>query len=295
MRFLATVDQKAKGYTMCFTMPGTFRHMSNALVKSSWITLCNRFTAKAAKDPVFRRAGYFWKQELQRRGALHFHTLFYGISSKEARTIQKWMARQWNLLVTGTLDPEERAKHLRWHLHRDNMAEVENIQGYFAKYLGKAEEEMVLDDPVPGGWWGAVNRKAIPWAECSELVLLPKVAVIAQRVARKIRQKRADNAKHRAICKKLGMVDFDGNPLASQFDLLRGNNSFMGMAVKYASARHTDSQGKPAPLRPGRFKLPDACKYSGVKLVGVDAPALALRIMRYAGERFRHHLETHPF
>ncbi len=53
------------------------------------------------------------------------------------------------------------------------MQEVGDFAGYFAKYLGKNEEAQAARDPIPGRWWGKVNKQNIPWAEMKELELPP--------------------------------------------------------------------------------------------------------------------------
>lgn len=308
MRCLATVDREAPGYTMALTLPGRFEHMSRAFCKRAFLRLCDRFTAKSAKSYSFQSVGFFWKQELQKRGAIHFHLLFYGITPDNQQEVHLWFTRQWNDLVAVGLREEEKQEHFNVHIHPKNFEAVRNIHGYFAKYLGKAETDLVADEAIPGRWWGKVQQKAIPFAEEASLELPLKVAVYAQRVARKIRQKRADAAKHTAQMRKIGMTREDGSPLISQFGLLIGRRSnkdpmtsqdfrvFQAKAAVEIAAAHRDpEEGFSDPVRFGRFRLPQATRFSGVKLVGVEAPSLALRILRYAGERFREHLANSPF
>jgi hypothetical protein len=309
MRTLATVETAAVGYTMALTLPGRFEHLSRAFVKRCFLRLCDQFTAKAAKDPDFREVSFFWKQELQKRGAIHFHLLLYGITNYDERSnlwkVQKWIAHKWNELVAVGISEEERHQHLAWHRHHSNFDKVANIHGYFAKYLGKDEADLVADEAIPGRWWGRVNSKAIPFAVCSDLELPPQMAVYSQRIARRIRQKRADAAKHRAQMKKINFVDCDGNPTISQFGLLIGlqrktlresdERGLIAHAAVLAGKHHRHSDGYSDPVRFGRFALSKRMRFAGVKLVGVDAPALSLRILRYAGERFREWLGNRPF
>lgn len=310
MRTLATVETAASAYTMALTLPGKFEHLSRAFVKRCFLRLCDNFTAKAAKDPDFRNVSFFWKQELQKRGAIHFHLLIYGVtnydeSSNHAK-VHHWIAGKWNELVAVGIDEEGRHAHLAWHRHLTNFEEVKNIHGYFAKYLGKDEKDLVAEEPIPGRWWGRINSKAVPFAACSDLELPLPVAVFAQRVARKIRQKRADAAKFNAQMRKINFVNSEGKPTISQFALWFGRQRkfvtesderpFIAHAAVIAGRTYRDPEvGFSDPVRFGRFPFSKRMRFAGVKLVGVDAPALSLRIMKYAGERFRDHLSNRPF
>ena len=95
----------------------------------------------------------------------------------------------------------EKAKHLCWHRHPNNWQRVERIE-YFTKYVGKARE---LQDGSgsTGRWWGFWRKVRLPWADKFEAAIPDKVAADLNRIARKIRQKRADAAKHAALAARM--------------------------------------------------------------------------------------------
>jgi len=159
----------------------------------------------AETDPRDRRAAVAlaWKKEPQQRGALHWHLLFYGIEEDGAlgEEVRDWFARQWNELICAKLDAAEKARHLCWHRHANNWQRVGRLE-YFSKYVGKARD---LQDGSgsTGRWWGFWRKERLPWAERIEGTIPDKVAVDLNRIARRIRQKRADAAKQAALAKRL--------------------------------------------------------------------------------------------
>lgn len=299
-----TITFEALAYTMALTLPGCTEEISGAYAKERFIVLCNRMTA--SRIEAIKSIGMMWKQELQERGAVHFHLVLYGVTEETRRPVQRWIADQWNELICVRSSAEDRAKHLWWHLRdgstrsgkytpkEDNMQEIRDFAGYFAKYLGKNEKAQAALDPIPGRWWGKVNKQNIPWAEMKELDLPLRMRIHCQRIARKLRQKKADAAKFHSIMRELDLVRLSGpdkgQPIFSQFLLTcgqgrkgttAGNNLRMFFAM----------EGK----RFGRVRFPAAIKFSAVKLTGKSAVATGKRILEYARDRYRHDLENCPF
>lgn len=314
-RKLATILVAAEAYTMALTLPGDFSHLTQAKAKRAFLRLCAMFTAEAARCPILALVGFFWKQELQERGAIHFHLLLYGVNEETAKRVQEFLASLWNrLLCDRGCSEKTRRDHWEWHMSLkrgkdgtfvNNFQKVRNMHGYFAKYLGKAEKELVAAEPIPGRWWGAVNRKVIPFAERKELSLPVPVKVYSHRVTRKIRQVKANAAKHAAICRKLGLVT-DGKPSVSQFELVSGSR--WGKCVKQMAAHRevyetiTDTAtgqlfqvSYKEPVRFGKYKFHSQAKYGGIVLLGEQAPATALRILQYAGARAVEQAANCPF
>ncbi|MDP0490808.1 MAG: hypothetical protein Q7Q71_07155 [Verrucomicrobiota bacterium JB023] len=143
--------------------------------------------------------GAHWKEEPQKRGALHAHLLIYldGIGENEETDFRMWLMLEWNKLI-GNRD----SKHLRWHMHSKNWQRPrKHFAAYFAKYLGKADES----DPAfhPGRWWGHVNRKSIPYGKHLVTELPQQEAVKLHRIARKLRQRKAEIAHRKKVMRKI--------------------------------------------------------------------------------------------
>ena len=198
------------------------------------------------------------------------------------------------------------ANHLLWHLRdgstrsgkhdpkADNMQEVRDFAGYFAKYLGKDEQAEVAREPIPGRWWGNVNKQNIPWAEMKELELPVRMRIHCQRIARKIRQKKADAAKHFCVMRELGLVRLTGpgkgQPIFSQFFLTCGRaRKGTDFGNNLRAMLGIEAKGL------GRVQFPTAIKFAAVKLTGKSAVSTGKRILEYASDRFRDDLETCPF
>jgi hypothetical protein len=289
---------------MALTMPGSTEGISGTFAKKCFIMLCNRMTA--SRIPSIMVIGMMWKQELQQRGEVHFHLVLYGMAEETRRPVQRWIAEQWNELICVRSTAEDRANHLWWHLRdgstksggynpkADNMQEVRDFAGYFAKYLGKDEQAQAARDPIPGRWWGKVNKQNIPWAEKKELELPPRMRIHCQRIARKIRQKNADAAKFLRIMREANLVHLigsnKGQPIASQFELTCGR-ARKGTSIGAMFRTIAASLGK----RLGRATLHPTAKFSSVKLTGKGAVATGKRILEYARDRHLTDLELMPF
>ncbi len=300
-RYLATMKRDAPAFTMALTLPNDFKAISSASVHQIFKIICNRLTASRG----FPGVSFVWKRELQRRGALHYHLLIYGIEVEMIRqSFQRWLALQWNSLICASFDAEESGKHLRWHLHSKNMEAVRgNIAGYFAKYLGKPLEAVC--EEIPGRWWGKVNGSALPLSTRREVAMPERAAIIAHRIARKLLQKRANEAKHRIIAKASGLMSSRGQPLVSQFELIRIRNRF-----KHIDLTQIDLDNPP-PLffhdlirlewprqkgfRWGKAKRSPFAKFSKVRLISKDSPTTAARIMKFVGEAMREWASRNPF
>lgn len=284
-RALSIVSQDAPSFTMCLSCPGSWDPSRNAFAKECFLLLMKRLTA--SRDSRLRSIGLFWKQEIQSREAVHFHLLLWGVSVSSQAFVHSWLASQWNALVCLRCDSQGSADHLRVHLHASNFERVKDMAGYFSKYMGKDEKAVLVGDPIPGRWWGKVQGSSIPWARKVSLVDPPApFRVICHRVVRKLRQKKANEAKHRALSRAAGLVDSDGEPLFSQFHV----QCAPGRALARA-ALPIASNG----ARFGPYRFPSPLNTGKIILVGKHAPATAKRVLAYAGERFADYLETHPF
>lgn len=316
-RTLATMDRHAYTVTMCLTLPGDCSSIDHASATKLFQTLARRFTSKAR----FRMVSVMWKRELQSRGALHWHLLVYGVergSDLEA-SARAWLVSQWNALCCQDLTASAREEHRWWHARDENWQEVRNMSGYFAKYLGK-DEAADPEEPIAGRWWGSWNKAALPVVSPTELVLPSPVAVDLHRWGRKLRQKRADEGKMRAIAARLsdvgsGVSPFmkgvtlmrDGPSPLSLWDLerLRGGyvregraevlNLSGGLRIKESEfllqviRKHARQVG----VRPGKFQFRGAVPNTAkIVVCGEGMPEVVLRFLAYSYQR--HGLEMPP-
>jgi hypothetical protein len=272
-RFLDTIDASAVAYSMCLTCPGKWNPEWNCVAKESFLRLLKQMTS--SRDPLIRHLGTVWKQELQKREAVHFHLLFWGVPEDQIAHVQSWIATRWSALVCSRMHPADKAKHLAWHLHPRNFFKVRNMSRYYAKYLGKDEEAALLRCPIPGRWWGKVNSDCIPFVPSSDQPLGPAASIIAKRIGRKLQQKRANEARHYSICKGLGLVE-NGKPVISQFGVyvrkVRGKVGIHEDALAVTGKRF------------GPCRLPLHLKTASVYFSGPSSPATVQRIIDYALE-----------
>lgn len=300
--FLAKLNRQSKAFTMALTLPGNVEFLTSAKVHLAFKTLCNRLTASR----LFPDVSFVWKRELQRRGALHYHLLLYGLENEGVRTgFHRWIAENWNDSVSIGLSEREKKKHFSWHSHTKNMEAVRgNIAGYFAKYLGKPLE--TVSEVIPGRWWGKINLKALPLSVGSEMPMPKRAAIIAHRIARKIAFKRANEARHRTIARTMGLTDANGEPRVSQFGLLalrdrirhidHGNidwGCFPGRTQR--ALDYLILMPSLKGLRWGKSRRSKFAKYSRVKLISNQSPATAFQIMRFVREEFKEWIAKNPF
>lgn len=325
---LAKVRSGVDLYTMCLSLPGYVEHFTHSSVKMAFLRFLKRLTAKTSRDSRFREVAGFWKQELQKRNALHFHLLLSGVALVDLDFVHQWICGQWIdcvMLVPG-MPPEmiadEKRKMLAVHLHAKNFEKIRgNFHAYFAKYLGKDVEAHAAEFPIPGRWWGKFNSAHLPFGQLKELPLPARVALHSQRVCRKIRQARANDAKHLALCRRFNGLLPDGKtPGVSRHQLQRfyqkfvelgGISAFLldspeyfsqlrrvaGSGTGYASVMFYSAIAvgyKLSDLVAG-CKFPSVMKYSSVRLTGSHVPPMMVRILEWAGGRALIDRERTPF
>lgn len=317
---LATLRANVPLLTCVLTCGGFLDHLTHEAVKGAFLRFLNQLSAKTARDALFAGVSGFWKQELQARNALHFHLIIAGLTDENSETVRKWIMRHWVDCFMGIpgmppeIVDEERRKMEAWHFHSRNWDPIRSeFHAYFAKYAGKDEKNLFAENEIPGRWWGKFNPGALPLGQLKEVEVHEHMAIHAQRVARKIRQTRADNAKHRAICRQIGFVDGrTGQPTVSRFQVdravpvvgyvLKHYGNFDVVPLDYLRSQGVKLNAVLAVmcaiekgLKFGRYVFPPAMKFSSVRLIGTGAPALVVRILEYAGERVRSEVEPLPF
>lgn len=329
---LATIRTDAKLWTGALTLPGYTEHLTHSLVKWAFTRWRKRVTARIArKDVLFASICGFYKQELQGRMALHFHLLLAGDSEELVAGAWAWMVDQWIECVLSVpgMPPElvekSRADMFRVHHFKGTKkkrfedANFQAIRGnfhsYFAKYLGKDEMAHAAENPIPGRWWGVFNADRLPLGVMKEIELPERVAVYSHREFVKVRQARANDAKHYAMCRKLKMIE-NGKPTVSRIALLEcykrfkrfggwvsidadvprifrkiighDSNAFLMLCKAHAEGIRLKDLVAP-------FKFPRPLRYAAVTLTGNAVPEMAVRILQYAGGRALRDRENCPF
>lgn len=112
---------------------------------------------EAFRMRVERKWGKFaivWKLEYQKRGAPHWHMLWYKeFSSAELIILRRWLSRVWFVLVkSGDY------KHLSAGTRVERLRDANGVQYYCAKYIGKVTGET----PLNGRHWGVWNWSLMP-------------------------------------------------------------------------------------------------------------------------------------
>lgn len=298
LRQLCTLIRDAIPDTMALTLPNEWEQFDLPFLQSAFKKLGERFDAKCSRDSRWAAIALAWKKEPQKRGALHWHLLFYGVESPDLKKqVQAWFADQWNELICAGLDPEERRKHAVWHHHENNWEPVNSVS-YFTKYVGKAVE--VDATGSTGRWWGFWRKAYLPWATKVQGTITDQVAVDMNRVARKIRQKRGDEAKHKALCKQLELnaSPFSPSilklrpPTAWDLERLRcgyGPDGRHDPAARIWLGIYTDRQIE-FNTRLGKYRYkggkgmpnPDELK---IVLTGKHVPDMMLRVAEWSAER----------
>jgi len=118
-----------------------------------------------------------WVEEFQRRGAVHFHALLFGLSSLELREFQLWLSSTW-YRVCGTEDP----KHLQAGTQCEPAKSAHGARGYLCQYMSK--EHQSGQGIAAGRHWGKFNAKQLPSVEPVTEDVNPLQAKLAARVCR---------------------------------------------------------------------------------------------------------------
>ena len=199
LRLLGTFPVDAAAFTMALTLPGEFGELSLPDLARAFGVMGRRFSSVRR----FRKISALWKREQQRRGALHWHFIFYGLGDDLlAADVREWMVSTWLSVLSSFFPPHVIAKMRKVHAHESNWIELSgrDFTHYFSKYLGKDSE---AGNPVgvPGRWWGSWNKKALPKVEAGTIELPQAVADDYARAFSKRRRVRAQAAMDRAAAR----------------------------------------------------------------------------------------------
>ena len=224
----------------------------------------------------------FWKRELQKRGAIHYHLLLYGLEDDGLRAeFQAWMVAQWTSCFASGLTEEHREHHRWWHARAENMQLVQNFSGYFSKYVGK---DIEATGGLPGRWWGSFNKRTLPLPPRSDAQPGEAAAVMLHRLARKSRQKKMDAGKHRAgraQLEKLGSLNVTQAGLwrlRSGYDLSGHRNPTGARMLLVMYRINCQAVG----FRPGKVRLRGKVPNTApVVLCGASAPSFAAKALAF--------------
>lgn len=100
-----------------------------------------------------------WRQEFQKRGAVHFHLLFVWEREPKLEHLRSWSDRAWNDVAEPGDDTALRVGVNTVPVRLEQDAGVDRLMRYLSKYLSKNDQaersEATADgDGLTGRWWG---------------------------------------------------------------------------------------------------------------------------------------------
>jgi hypothetical protein len=200
MRWLAEIDASKQAFTFCLSLPDEFEWITPDQLALVFAAMARRFSSVRA----FRRVAAAWKREMQKRGALHWHLVLWGLESPELQaSVRSWLVGTWLDLLSAYFPPDAIERMRKVHAHDRNWIELKgnNWASYVSKYLGKDTDSDV--SAIPGRWWGSWNKHAIPRVLPSVMELPEPVANDFARQFCKHREKKATAALNRSVARDL--------------------------------------------------------------------------------------------
>lgn len=114
--------------------------------------------------------GVVWKLEPQKRGAPHFHLLFW-TKYEDVKALRKWVSQKWFEIVNSGDE-----KHFKAGTRVDVLDSKKKIFLYVSKYVAKVENTAWEE---PGRFWGKAGK--LPVAPTSDLIYLARQEYIQLR------------------------------------------------------------------------------------------------------------------
>ena len=111
----------------------------------------------------YPKAFFWWRLELQERGAPHFHLLVFNVH----RIPHEWLRQAWYEIV-GLNDPD----HRKAGTHVERVRNWHQTRSYIGKYMGKVDIQMEGATGF-GRVWGIANRERYAEAVSEILVEVP--------------------------------------------------------------------------------------------------------------------------
>jgi len=132
----------------------------------------------------FRRSfpgcGFHRKLEFQKRGAPHFHPIFWNVRTDNGsiRLFREWLAQAWDAVVSS-----RNPAHLLAGTSADVIESQFGILRYVAGYVSDSDQSHPGEKV--GRYWGIVGRSNIPWAQVEIMELTVSEAKLVRRIARR--------------------------------------------------------------------------------------------------------------
>ncbi len=187
---LARVDQGKTGKAVFSTLTYPNEFPLDAQTFKRHLDVFGKRFLRAYPD-----AGFFWKLEFQKRGAPHFHPMFFGLHLQEKTRalsrFREWLAETWFEVVNSG-----DGKHLAAGTSAEIMRSSVAILRYCAGYVSKADQ--TLTGVKVGRYWGIVGRSRIPFGNAFSVELSPaEHRLIRRTMARSMKaQNRVRRIKH---------------------------------------------------------------------------------------------------
>ena len=271
-RHIAKINVLAVAFTMVLTLPGCdLSGLGHPFVMAALTTVLRRLSA----NKRFAGVSGYWKREIQKRGAVHYHLVLFGLENPALRVaFHAWMVAQWTACFASGLTEVERENHRRWHARSENMRRVGDFFGYFAKSLGK---HGMAAASIPGLWWGCFNKKCLPFSPCEETEIDGPQKVKLHRLARKRREKAMDDQRAATLSR---LASIHGTAHYSQADLWRLGSGYVdgGSNPTLADSLLADFKQscKAHGIRTGKFRFRGRVPNTApIILCGRFAPAFA--------------------
>lgn len=172
MRLLATLRRDCVPIFITLTYPGVYPE-----TPKQWKRDLDTFTKRLLRR--FPESAAVWKLEPQRRGAPHFHILFYGVY-EVPDDFRSWLSEAW-FTVVGSGDE----RHLRAGTRVEYLRSYRGAMSYAAKYMDKTVDELPEAWGKPGRFWGVIGRGSLPVGEVIETYLTWTEACTLQRWLRR--------------------------------------------------------------------------------------------------------------
>lgn len=105
----------------------------------------------------YPKSSAMWRLEYQKRGAPHFHLIFFNLPFLPFKTLRTW----WSEIISDYVDDDQ--PFVRIELIRS----ARGAMYYVSKYVAKVTDDglfNILTYPHAGRWWGVFNKDYLPWA-----------------------------------------------------------------------------------------------------------------------------------
>jgi len=148
----------------------------------------------------YPNGSFVWKLEFQKRGAAHFHCVFFGVGAGQG-ALDDWKTfadKAWFECV-GSGDE----KHFKAGVTSEWIRSRGGAVGYLTKYLCK--EDQTRPGDFTGRYWGAKGRKNLPTAPLRKEEKTDPEGILIRRAIRKCTESQVKARRKEQLLKKLGI------------------------------------------------------------------------------------------